>query len=295
MLKRLFSIQPAFQLNIIFFAVMSAVVFIFSDKIYYFSNFFVLYISMVIFQFFLIRVPENALTSFIKNIGFPVLSVLIAFDTVGELIPYINPEDIDMVLLKIDYSILGFYPYLYFDKIANPLLTEIMQISYCFYYFLPFIIGIYLIKNGDRKEFYRTLFIVLLCYYLSYIGYILFPALGPRYSIAHVFKNELNGLFLADKIRDFLNSLEGIKRDAFPSGHVAISLVVLFLMWKYSKKLFLLCSIPVLFLIISTIYCRYHYFADVLSGIFLSVVTFIAGNLYYNFWLSKNGNTFIKR
>ncbi|WP_424904455.1 phosphatase PAP2 family protein [Thermodesulfovibrio sp.] len=267
---------------------------IFSDRLPSF-NFFIIYASIVIFQIFLCKVPENAFLSFIKNIGLPVFSVLIAFDTIGELIAYINPKDIDAVLLKFDYSILGFYPYVYFDKIANPALTELMQLSYCFYYILPFMIGIYLIKNGNKQEFYRALFLVLFCYYLSYIGYMLFPALGPRYSIPHMFQNELNGLFLAHKIKDLLNSLEGIKRDAFPSGHVAVSLVVLILMLKYSKKLFLLSFIPVIFLIISTIYCRYHYFTDVLGGILLTVVTLLVGNLYYSFWLSKNGNTVIKR
>lgn len=294
MIKDFFKLQPAFQLNIIFFTGMCILLLIFSDKIPFF-NFFMLYSSIVLFQIFLFKVPENAFFSLIKNICFPVFSVLIAFDTVGELVPYLNPRDIDRVLLNLDYSILGFYPYVYFEKIATPFLTEVMQISYCVYYILPFMIGIHLIKNGNKKEFYRALFIVLFCYYLSYIGYIIFPALGPRYSIPHMFNNELNGLFLADRIKDFLNSLEGIKRDAFPSGHVGISLVVLFLMLKYSKKLFWLSFLPVLFLIVSTMYCRYHYFCDVLGGVILAVVSLVAGNLYYNFWLTRNENSFFKR
>ncbi|MCS7163718.1 MAG: phosphatase PAP2 family protein [Thermodesulfovibrio sp.] len=287
MIGEIFKLQPAFQLNIIFFVGMSILVLIFSDRLP-FLNFFMIYISMVLFQIFLSKMPENSILSFIKKIGFPVLSVLIAFDTVGELIHYLNLKDIDLVLLEMDYLILGFYPYIYFEKIANPFLTELMQISYCVYYFLPFVIGVYLIKNEKKQEFYRALFIVLLCYYLSYIGYMLFPALGPRYSIAHMFQTELNGLLLANKINEFLNYLEGIKRDAFPSGHVGVSLVVLFLMLKYSKKLFWFSLIPVLLLIVSTVYCRYHYFVDVLAGIILAVVSLVAGNLYYNFWLTKN-------
>lgn len=294
MIKEFFKLQPAFQLNIVFFGVLCLVLFVFSEKVPS-LNFFILYASIVVFQLFIVKIPENAILSFIKNIGLPVFSVLIAFDTIGELIPYINPKDVDEVLLKLDYSILGFYPYLYFEKIATPLLTELMQISYCFYYVLPFLIGVYLIKNGNKQEFYRALFLVLFCYYLSYVGYMIFPALGPRYSIPHVFQNELSGLFLAHKIKDFLNLLEGIKRDAFPSGHVGISLVVLFLMFKHAKKLFWLSFIPVLLLILSTIYLRYHYFTDVLGGVILAVVTLVVGNLYYNFWLTKNEDSFFKR
>ncbi|MCS7214935.1 MAG: phosphatase PAP2 family protein [Thermodesulfovibrio sp.] len=294
MIKEFFKFQPAFQLNIVFFTGMSVLLIVFSDRLP-FLNFFILYSSIVIFQIFLCIVQENAILSFIKKIGFPLLSVLIAFDTVGVLIPYLNPNDIDELLLKLDYLILGFYPYIYFEKIANPILTELMQLSYCVYYFLPFLIGVYLIKNGEKKEFYRALFVILFCYYLSYIGYIIFPALGPRFLISHMFQSELNGLLLANKIKDLLNSLEGIKRDAFPSGHVGISLVVLILMLKYSKKLFWLSIIPVFFLIISTMYCRYHYFVDVLGGFALAVVSLVIGNLYYNFWLNRNENSTFKR
>ncbi|MGC8938142.1 MAG: hypothetical protein ACP5KH_04055 [Thermodesulfovibrio sp.] len=79
---------------------------IFSDRLPSF-NFFIIYASIVIFQIFLCKVPENAFLSFIKNIGLPVFSVLIAFDTIGELIAYINPKDIDAVLLKFDLRILS--------------------------------------------------------------------------------------------------------------------------------------------------------------------------------------------
>lgn len=287
-MKGFFKLQPAFQLQIVFFTGMCILVMIFYKNITLFFNFLIIYASLVLFQLFLCKFTNNLFLSFMRDIGFPVFSVLVAFDTVGELIPYLNPKDMDYVLLQLDHSILGFYPYVEFEKLATPLLTELMQISYCVYYFLPFLIGIYLIKNGNKKGFYKALFLILLCYYLSYVGYIIFPALGPRYSISHMFQYELSGIFLADKIKDFLNSLEGVKRDAFPSGHVGISLLVLYLMLQYSKKLFWISFIPVLFLMLSTIYCRYHYFVDLLGGIILTVVTLLIGNLYYSFWLTKN-------
>lgn len=292
-MKNFFRLQPAFQLQIVFFTGMSLLLIIFYEKVKF--NFLLIYFSLILFQLFLCKIKDNAFLSFMRDIGFPVFSVLITFDTIGELIPYLNPEDIDHILLQLDYSILGFYPYVEFEKLSSPLLTELMQISYCVYYFLPFLIGVYLIKKGNKKEFYRTLFLILLCYYLSYTGYMIFPALGPRYSIPYMFQQELSGLFLAEGIKDFLNFLEGIKRDAFPSGHVGISLLILFLMLRYSKKLFWISFVPVLFLILSTIYCRYHYFVDILGGMLLTVVTLLIGNLYYNFWLIKNENTIFKR
>lgn len=284
-------LPPAFQLNIVFFSILNLIVMVFHNKIPNFENFILIYSSLILFQIFLCKTSHNKTLVFLKNIGLPVFSVLVAFETICELIPFVNPKDIDEILLKIDHLIFGFYPYIYLENFASATLTEFMQISYCFYYFLPFVLGIYLIKQQNRLEFHRALFLILLCYYLSYLGYIIFPALGPRYSISHLFQNSLQGLFMADEINKLLNSLEGIKRDAFPSGHVAVSVTVLILMFKYNKTLFFLSLFPVISLSVSTVYCRYHYFVDVVGGLILAVVTLICGNLYYNFWLRKNEKT----
>lgn len=295
MIKELFKIPPPFQLNIIFFIFTSLIVVIFSYKIPAWPDFLLIFISMAIFQYFLCKTKENGVLNFLKNVGFPLFSVLVAFDSVGVITPLVNPEDLDQFLMTLDYKILGFYPYIVSQKITFPLLTEIMQISYCVYYFLPFVIGVYILLKGYEMEFQRALFLLLLCYYLSYIGYLLFPALGPRYYVLDAFYIDLKGVFLAEKINSLLNSLEGIKRDAFPSGHVAVSLLVLYIMWEKNKKLFYIFFIPVILLIISTIYCRYHYFVDVIGGVFLTVVTLFIGRLYYNFWLYKNEISINKR
>ncbi len=294
MTKEFLKLQPPAQLNIIFFTCLSLLVALFYPKIPMAFYFLVIYLSIAIFQFFICQFNKDKFINILKNIVFPVFSVLIAFDTIGEIIPYIN-KDIDYVFLAIDYKIFGFYPYVYLEKYSNPYLTEIMQLSYCFYYLMPFILGIYLLKKGTQEDFQKALFLVLLCFYLSYVGYMIFPALGPRFSIAYMFQNELNGIYFAEKINTFLNSLEGIKRDAFPSGHVGISLLILLIFYKYNKKIFLINLLPVTLLIISTVYCRYHYFIDVIGGFLLTVVTLLIGNLYYSFWLTKNGRSSYKR
>lgn len=288
MIREFLKIKPSFQLNIFFFILLSLLVLCFYTKIPNAFNFLIIYLSMAIFQLFIYHLNSNKFIKFIEHIVFPVFSVLVAFDTIGEIIPYVN-KDMDNIFLAIDYKIFGFYPYVYLEKFLNPYVTEIMQLSYCVYYFLPFILGFYLLKNGAQEDFQKALFFVLLCFYISFIGYIIFPALGPRFSIPHMFQNELNGIFLANQINDLLNSLEGIKRDAFPSGHVGISLLILLIFYKYNKKIFWITLLPVILLMISTIYCRYHYFVDVIAGFILTVVTLLVGKLYYNFWLIKNG------
>lgn len=253
------------------------------------SGFLILvYSSLIIFQVILIYLSRlNSFLRITHDIIFPVFSVLIIFDSLGLIVHRINPQDIDYLLIRLDYIILGGYPTLYLERIMNPLLTDILQIAYSTYYFLPVVFGIVLKIKGREEDFQKSLFLILLCFYLSYIGYILFPALGPRYTIGHLHEGELRGFLFSGAIQDILNLLEGVKRDAFPSGHTGIALIVLFLSFKYSRVLFWIILIPVILLIFATVYCRYHYVIDVIGGILLMVVTVIIGELYYKFHKEK--------
>ncbi|MBI4680668.1 MAG: phosphatase PAP2 family protein [Nitrospirae bacterium] len=225
---------------------------------------------------------DGKILEMIYDIIFPVIAVLLIFDSLGGLIRYINPMTYDYLLIRLDYLIVRGYPTVELEKITAPAITELFQLAYTSYYFLPIILGIALKIKGTRREFDSALFLIILCFFLSYIGYILVPAIGPRYTMNHLQNIELPGILLRDSINRIINHLEGIKRDAFPSGHTAITLVVLYLAYRFQKTLFWI-FLPVVFaLVISTVYLRYHYVVDVIGGILLSVLTIYIGDKFYN-------------
>jgi membrane-associated phospholipid phosphatase len=207
------------------------------------------------------------------------------FDSLGSLVHYVNPEDIDPILIRLDYVLFQGHPTIMLEKIMSPLLTDLLQLAYSTYYFIPIIFAVTLLLNNKRKEFDRTLFLVLFCFYLSYLGYILMPAIGPRFTISHLQTAELQGLFIAEPIQNLLNQLEGIKRDAFPSGHTAIALVILYLAYQFNRRLFGIFLPTISALIFSTVYCRYHYVADVIGGFGLAIITILFGEVLYEWWL----------
>jgi membrane-associated phospholipid phosphatase len=219
--------------------------------------------------------------------------VLIIFDSLGLIVHNVNQQDIDYFLIRLDYLLFGDYPTIYMEKIINPFLTDLLQIAYSTYYFLPLLLGIVLKKRKKEEAFQISLFLILLCFYLSYIGYILFPALGPRYTIEHLQSSELKGFLVSAHVQNILNLLEGVKRDAFPSGHTGIALMVLFLAYRFERVLFWIILLPVILLIFATVYCRYHYVVDVFGGIFLTVVTVIIGNIYYKFHKMRINGSFL--
>jgi len=245
----------------------------------------ILYSALVLAQMILIRFKNRSkFFGYLYDLVFPVLCVLLVFDSLGRIVHYVNPQDIDPVLIRLDNLIFGGDPAVMLEKIANPFLTDILEIAYTTYYFMAISLGVVLLVHHKKEEFNRTIFLVLLCFYLSYLGYIIFPALGPRFAIDELKVIPLKGFLVAEPIQNFLNWLEGIKRDAFPSGHTAIASTVLYLSYKFEKKLFRILLPAVLALIFSTVYCRYHYVVDVLAGIILAVLTVLLGQWYYAWW-----------
>ena len=284
----LLKLRPADSLNIVFSFFLLVLTLIYSDAIPSARYLVLLYASLIFFQIALVYLSRiNSFVAMTHDMIFPVLFVVIIYDSLGLIVHNINPLDVDYLLIRIDYRIFGGYPAIFLQAMINPLLTDVLQVAYSTYYFLPGILGLTLKVKGKNEAFEKSLFLILLCFYLSYIGYLLFPAVGPRYAMQHLYDKQLDGFLVSGPIQNVLNLLEGVKRDAFPSGHTAVALTVLLLAYRYERTLFWWMTVPVLLLIFATVYCRYHYVIDVICGVMLTVVTLAAGEVYYKTWLRK--------
>ncbi|MBS3921091.1 MAG: phosphatase PAP2 family protein [Deltaproteobacteria bacterium] len=78
-------------------------------------------------------------------------------------------------------------------------------------------------------------------------------AIGPRYTLVHLYSVPLRGSFLTDVLREGLNGLEYNKRGVMPSGHTQIALMVLYLAYRYQKVLFYSFLFLIVALIVSTV------------------------------------------
>ena len=208
------------------------------------------------------------------SVAATVITVLLIFNSLGALIAGIHTTTSDARLIAIDHAIFGGHPTVWLERLISPLFTGLLQFAYISYYFIPVSLGVVLIARGRIGEFEEALFGILLCFYLSYIGYLLVPAIGPRFTLSHLQTVGLQGSPFIATIQDALNTLEKNKTDAFPSGHTAVSLMCLYYAWKVREKKLFAVLIPVVTgLLISTVYLRYHYVIDVIAGIALTGLT----------------------
>jgi membrane-associated phospholipid phosphatase len=219
------------------------------------------------------RTPGRRLFSFLHAF-IPIISVAMIFNSLGDIIPFIRQRYYDDALIRIDYTLFAAHPTVWMERFNNALLTALLQVAYISYYFMPIALGTSLFLRNRRVEFETAVFTIILCFYLSYIGYMLFPAVGPRFTLNHVQTTDLQAGPMAQWIQQSLNSLEHNKTDAFPSGHTAVALVSLFFAWKYRVGVLFRVLVPaVSALIVSTVYLRYHYVIDVIAGVLLALLT----------------------
>jgi hypothetical protein len=218
----------------------------------------------------------------------PILFVILIYESLGDLIQYLQP-DVDPQLIQIDFSVFGVQPTLWVERWIVPWLTDVMSLAYLSYYFIPVVFITVLYSKGRTVELDRSIFVLVFGYYVSFIGYILFPAVGPRYALTHLYSVPLEGSFITHFVRDTLNALEHNKRDCMPSGHTQIVLIVLYLAYRYEKFLFYLLFPIICTLIASTIYLRYHYVIDLWVGITLAIGCMIFGPRLYRWWNLKAG------
>lgn len=202
----------------------------------------------------------------------PMVWLAFIYENLHDLTHAIRPNIVDAGLRVVDEAVFGVEPTLFLQKITTPILSDYLTGCYGLYFIFP-IICLSIIYY--RKEFtrFRELFLALnLCFYLGFLGYLLVPAVGPRYFMANEFSVPIRGLWLTDLGARAWNSLETVQRDCFPSLHTAISSIACIYLWRYrniwkhGKALFAICLPLVISLWFSTIYLRYHWVIDVAAG-----------------------------
>jgi len=190
------------------------------------------------------------------------------------LIPRVHPRDFDLELALIDHRLFGVHPTVWLERLTFPALTEFLQLVYPTYYFLPMVLGAVLWREGWFERFRFWVFVIALGFCLSYLGYFLVPATGPRFlsEIVTQQTKPLTGVWLFETIRGTLDRAERITRDCFPSGHTEMTLLVLYYAHRFSRGAFWWFLPFGVGIILSTVYLRYHYVVDVVAGAVLALI-----------------------
>jgi membrane-associated phospholipid phosphatase len=201
------------------------------------------------------------------------------FLNLGPLIPLVNPSTHDGLLEQLDRRILG--PEVQAALYNLPLpwwLADILTLAYSTMFFLPIILAVTLARRRD-PFLPQVVTAVVITFLVSYAGYFLVPAYGPRASVAAERYQTLPAGIVGERLRDLLDHWEKTKTDAFPSGHTMVTLAVLFCARRRLRPLYN-ALLPVgALLIAATVLLTYHWVGDVLAAVPLVVLSLLLASL----------------
>lgn len=202
----------------------------------------------------------------------PVATVLVIFLLLQPLVATLHPHRWDCALAAADARWFAGTAAAWKGAFGRPAaFTDLVYLAYASFYLLPITVALLTRVRLGPERFERLAFTLLLGFYLSFLGYFLWPAEGPRVPLA-LEDAQLGGGAVAQAIRAFLRGAESTTLDAFPSGHTALSLLPAILATRPFPRLAPLLWGWALAIVFATVYISVHYVVDVVAGAILAGV-----------------------
>jgi len=197
---------------------------------------------------------------------------------------------IDETLIAIDKFMFRTNPTDAVEFLVTPWLTEYLQITYSLFYFIPITHLVELIIWSDYRVAYKFTSAIVIGYYILFVLYFTFPAIGPRHTLHDISSvdKERPGIWLALPFRHAVDNSDSIltvdepyksrpNRDCMPSGHTIFTLIAIISAFYLQTKFRWFLLVWGSSAIFATIYLRYHYVIDLIFGAFIGLI--IAGFL----------------
>jgi membrane-associated phospholipid phosphatase len=185
-------------------------------------------------------------------------------------------EDLDPIFINLDEAVFGFQPAIEFSKTFPQVwFSELMNLGYFSYYFMPVVVSL-VVYFTERDFAEKVVFLIISSFLIYYLIFIVFPVTGPQF----YFKPPLSGVPVTGIFSRAVKAVQEIGEHptgAFPSSHVGMALIFLWISRKSSVVMFWIL-IPFVFLILfATVYIKAHYAVDVIGGILSAPLVLFAG------------------
>ena len=203
----------------------------------------------------------------------PFPLVLVTYDMLHAVAGRCWNWTLDPWLRGVDRALFGTDVAKALEPLVAPPLTTFLAACYASYYVVLLAVGVRWYLQGRRLAFREFMVAETGALFVGYFGYLFLPAIGPHvYFHASEFTVPLTGDFIGPVIRSRALQHGGLNpRDAFPSLHTANAVTLLLMAWRHERRLLWFVTVPMLGLIVATVYLRFHYVADVLAGAALAV------------------------
>lgn len=176
----------------------------------------------------------------------------------------------DPVILRLEEALFGGQLAMTFSQ-ALPILwlSELMHFFYATYWILLPMALAALYLRGRLAGFRELVFVELVLFFGCYLVYIFFPVAGPFYGFPRIGGELAQGPFY--QLVHAILADGGSQGAAFPSSHVAVAVGVAWVTWRHDRRVFAFLAPLVVGLTVGTVYGRFHYGVDALSGVLVGL------------------------
>ena len=218
--------------------------------------------------------------------------------------------NLDHVFASWEQAVFGCQPALVFSQdYASPVVSELLTMGYVSYFPMIGAVAFYYFWWRQERLPYAV-FVILASFFLFYVIFIFLPVAGPQFYYEAVGVDEIALGHFPDIGHYFLNHQESLPipgyedgvfhhlvqqthnagerpTAAFPSSHVGISTVLVWLVWEKRKAekrawaMFIPIVILTLLMFFATFYIQAHYAIDAFAGLLTgTVMYFLFRGLY---------------
>ncbi len=185
----------------------------------------------------------------------------------------------DQVIQRLELWVFGSQlSYRWIREMPNVALSWLLHGCYIAYYAILYASPLGLWASGRRDAARRTIFAVMVTFYICYVAFLFFPVAGPRYAfdLAH---NAATSVWPARAARWLLDRGDSWGA-AFPSSHVAAAVVAAVCALRYWRTLGLVLAPLTLGLVLSVVYGQFHYAVDAVAGLIVAGAVLASQYIY---------------
>ena len=175
----------------------------------------------------------------------------------------------DLAIQRLEVLVFGSQvSYRWIREMPSPVLSWLLHTCYLAYYAILYGCPLGLWFSGRHDPARRTIFAVMVTFYVCYVMFLFFPVAGPRYTFdqAH---NAATAVWPAELTQRVLD-LGDAWGAAFPSSHVAAAVVATLCALRYWRRLGLVLTPLCVGLIAAVVYGQFHYAVDALAGLIVA-------------------------
>ena len=177
----------------------------------------------------------------------------------------------DATVQRWDLWLFGLQPAFAWPRaLANYWVAEFLAFCYLTFYAVGFATPAVLWATGRKAEARQAIFALLLTMFACYSIFLLFPVAGPPYFWPWAEGPEWAGP-LVTSVRNVITGGDSWGT-AFPSSHVAGSVVALVFAFRGWRPLGWILLVPVAGIVVAVVYLQIHYGIDAIAGLAMALV-----------------------